>query len=70
MIPLLSVGQYFPADDKRRIVIVKSVFQNDTIQTGFHEKTRYFKIRPVKPVFVNEQNLFGITIVQLQVEIE
>ena len=62
MLLLLSMGLYFPADDKGRIVIARSVFQNDTSQTGFQYQVGYSKIRPVKPVFVNEQDLFGITI--------
>ena len=31
MLLLLSVGLYFPADDKGGIVMAKSVFQNDNV---------------------------------------
>ena len=35
MLLMLSVGLYLPADDKGRIIIAKSAFQNDSSQTGF-----------------------------------
>ena len=68
MLLLLSMGLYSPTDDNERIVTANSVFQNDPSQIGFQYQTRYFKIKPVKPVFVNEKDLFGITIVQFQIE--
>ena len=46
--------------------MTKTVFQNETSQTGFQQQTRYFRMRPVEPVFINEQDLFDIAVFQFQ----